>query len=117
MTDTIQNRLKDARREKGLTQREVADRAGISQPTYSALEGKDGTGSKHLPKIAEVLGVRVRWLYSGEGPRYKGDLELTEAEEDIIAMWRSFPDDSKRLILAQFRGLLAQDAGDAPPDR
>lgn len=117
MTDTIQNRLKDARREKGFTQREVAERAGISQPTYSALEGKDGTGSKHLPKIAEVLGVRVRWLYSGEGPRYKGELELTETEEDMIAMWRSFPESSRRLILAQFRGLLAQDSGGAPPDQ
>jgi transcriptional regulator with XRE-family HTH domain len=49
-----------------LNQREVAERCGIEPP---ALHGALTTAlrpSKHLPAIAEVLGVDPDWLHSGD---------------------------------------------------
>lgn len=115
MHETLQQRLKRAREDAGLTQAEVARKVGISQPTYWALENKPDTGSKHLRKVADAIGVRVRWLDTGEGPRYKGELELSQAEEDIILIFRKFPAPSQKMMVAQLKAALSASLDDEPP--
>lgn len=64
--NSLQERLKYARNKLNLTQLEVANRAGIKQPSYSSLETNENNGSsKYLPEIAKVLGVDLYWLVSG----------------------------------------------------
>ena len=55
--------LKAWRKHLGLSQREVAQRAGMSQAAYSQIEsGKHKTQERTLRKIADALGLTVEQL-------------------------------------------------------
>ncbi len=69
MNIELKDRLKQARKEAKKTQQEVADIAGMTQPSYSELERGESQGSKHLALIANYLGVSALWLTSGEGEK------------------------------------------------
>ena len=56
-------RLKDLRRQAGLTQVEVAGKLGISQPAYALWErGVKKPTQENLVKIAQILNVSVDYL-------------------------------------------------------
>ncbi|BBM00468.1 helix-turn-helix domain-containing protein [Microbulbifer sp. GL-2] len=75
MTDSIQSRLKLARKAAKLSQTEVAEAAGITQPAYSQLEsGRTRKGTSLIP-IARALGVDAHWLTSGRGKMHGESIE------------------------------------------
>lgn len=52
--------LREARIAQGLTQREVAERSGISRENYARIErGASSTTLVTLERIAEALGMRL----------------------------------------------------------
>lgn len=57
-------RLKLAREYAGLNQEELAERAGIKQPSLSYLENprNSPTGSEHTARFARICRVSVDWL-------------------------------------------------------
>lgn len=56
-------RLKDLRKQAGLTQVDVAERLGISQPAYASWErGLKKPTQDNLVKIAQILSVSVDYL-------------------------------------------------------
>ena len=56
-------RLKDLRKQAGLTQVDVAERLGISQPAYASWErGVKKPTQENLVKIAQILNVSVDYL-------------------------------------------------------
>jgi putative transcriptional regulator len=56
-------RLKDLRKQVGLTQVDVAEKLGISQPAYASWErGVKKPTQENLVKIAQVLNVSVDYL-------------------------------------------------------
>jgi len=57
-------------RESGLSQGEVARRAGISQGSIYKLVSGNAKSSKKIVEIAQALGVRAEWLMSGNGKQY-----------------------------------------------
>lgn len=60
------SRLHALREAAGLSQQEVADQLGISQPSYALWERKTSAiRAEHVVKLAEVLGVKVEDLYNG----------------------------------------------------
>lgn len=63
---TLASRLKQARRMAGLTQKDLAQRVGVSQPVISQLENGQNLQSLHLPAIAKACGVYFEWLASSE---------------------------------------------------
>lgn len=69
---TLADRLKEARLKADKTQGDVADAAGIKQPTYQALEAGKTKKSAYLPEIAKFLGVDVDWLKNGNGEAIPG---------------------------------------------
>ena len=57
------NRIKELRKEKGLTQKKLAELAGISQPYLNDLENGNRMGKPEtLQRIADPLGVTVKIL-------------------------------------------------------
>lgn len=62
-------RLKEVRKSCGLTQKEVAERVGVNQNTYSYWENeKTHIDSSSLKKVADIFGVSVDYLLGGEQP-------------------------------------------------
>lgn len=61
------NRIKEIRKEKGLTQKALAVMAGISQPYLNDLENGNRHGRKAtLERIAAPLGVAVEALTASD---------------------------------------------------
>jgi hypothetical protein len=59
----LAKRIKQIRKEKGLTQNQVAEALGVSQPSYSDYETKAGNCAFYtLQKIAKALDVSVPFL-------------------------------------------------------
>ncbi len=57
-------KLKQLRSEKGITQEELAAKTDLTVESISNMErGKFGPKFDNLEKIADVLGVEVKWLF------------------------------------------------------
>lgn len=67
---TMGERIAALRSRRGLTQKELANRAGLSTPFISDIENdKRNVSSGALLKIADVLGASLDYLMKGEGKR------------------------------------------------
>jgi transcriptional regulator with XRE-family HTH domain len=66
---TIGERVAQARDEAGLSPSQLARRVGISRAAISQIENGStkSPNAKNLQKIAEVTGVRSKWLLHGKG--------------------------------------------------
>ncbi len=61
-------RLRELRKDKVLSMRELEEIAGVSYNTIWRLEaGRQGAHPKTIRKLAEALGVEPRELVKGEG--------------------------------------------------
>lgn len=78
---SLADRIKAARKHADLTQRELAQRVGVSQPVISQLEKGENLQSVHLLKIATVCGVKAEWLDTGKGSMTETDLAVRENTE------------------------------------
>lgn len=71
-------RLKTLRKEAGLTQVDVAEKLGISQPAYASWErGLKKPTQDNLVKIAQILNVSVDYLV-GNSQETLGELDNIE---------------------------------------
>ncbi|MEI7063765.1 helix-turn-helix domain-containing protein [Dickeya chrysanthemi] len=72
------------RKAKGLTQKEVSERLGVTQQTYARLEANPGSASiERLFKVLTVLGVEVV-LSSGPGVLFSMSSSAMEEPEKPI---------------------------------
>lgn len=65
--ETIGDRIRKRRKELGLTQGEVAKRAGLGTGTISDMENGRQRETTKPVEVARALGVRVEWLTTGSG--------------------------------------------------
>lgn len=63
----LKDRMKQARKHAGLTQKDLAAVVGVSQPVISQLESGENLQSVHLLKIAHACRVNPAWLAEGVG--------------------------------------------------
>lgn len=75
---TTGERVKARRLELDLSQTELANKAGLTQPTISGLEKNRSHSSGSLASIARVLGVSALWLETG-----MGDMVPSHPEEPL----------------------------------
>lgn len=54
--------IRDARKARGWSQKDLADRVGVSQVAIMKIERGETTKSKHVPKIAQVLELDLSQL-------------------------------------------------------
>lgn len=66
----INTRIKQIRKEHGLTQTEFGNRIGISNPSVSTIEsGKNSPSGQTIKAICREFGINEEWLRTGEGER------------------------------------------------
>ena len=82
-------RIAFARREVGLTQRELADRIGVMLGVLEAYETGLADPSPHLDRIAEATGKEALWFLRGDDPEevvarlQRNAAELARREADL----------------------------------
>lgn len=83
MSPQPNTRLTGARRNAGLTQKELGDRAGLSQRLVSSIEtGIQGGSVNTLTKLAKVLGVSLTYLTAEMPPAPEEGLSRHGVAED-----------------------------------
>ncbi len=92
---TIAERLKYAMSQADdISQTELAESAGVSQPTiWKLLNGKTRK-SKELPSIAAALGVNMEWLATGKGEIIGGE-QIASPRIDLSRMIPVWSDDGE----------------------
>ncbi|MBN1253796.1 MAG: helix-turn-helix transcriptional regulator [Deltaproteobacteria bacterium] len=82
--------LREARSEAGLTQNELAKKAGVTDATISALEnGKSAARNNTRRRIEKALGVHVNWLQTRGLPTY---------QHGEMASWESVEQDFRKTL-------------------
>lgn len=80
--DSLKERLKKARFEKGISQKELASRIGRAQSAIAALESGRNKESTNIATIAKALDVDPVWLETGVG-QMKNNNKPIEVEAKI----------------------------------
>ncbi len=62
----INKRVIQYRKQKHLTQSEVAERIGMKSSTYSQMERVGDISAERVVRLAEIFGVRPEWILLGE---------------------------------------------------
>ena len=91
--------IKTMRKEKALTQRELAEQLGISEKTVSKWETGSGLPevSLMLP-LCELLGINVNELLSGE--KLEGSAYIEKAEENIVSLVSDRTSSKTKMIIS-----------------
>lgn len=80
-------RIKELRKQKKLTQEEIATRLGVGRTTYLGYEnGKIGIPAKRLEELADLFGVSIDYI-SGK-IEHKTVYEKWDSEHDSDALSR-----------------------------
>lgn len=96
-TGRMKLRLKTLRKEKGLTQRQVAEAAGMSVSYYTEIElGKKQINARRLELIAKALGVQPHQLIEGSPTAPTGQ---------IVTILETLSVDQQRIVLELVRSL------------
>lgn len=80
MMQTLAERLKFSREKANLSQQEIADRAGMSQPTYYKIESGKTRRTTYLNELASILNVNPTWLATG-----KGEMTISHANVEKVS--------------------------------
>ena len=66
-------RVKERRKEIGMSQVDLAKKSGLSQATISAIERDKNRGSREIVAISKTLRCRPEWLDTGTGDKERPD--------------------------------------------
>lgn len=90
--------IAELRREKEMTQRQLADRLNISDKTVSKWEtGKGMPELSLMIPLCDLLGINVNELLSGE--RLSADLYKKKAEENIMDLVKEREESKRKIAL------------------
>ena len=79
----IGSRIAAARREAGMTQRELADRLGVTTRSVQNYESGSIIPYKHLRRIEVLAHRRVGWILSGDGRDESASETLRQLEKTL----------------------------------
>jgi transcriptional regulator with XRE-family HTH domain len=101
----VGERVRQARKEKGMTQGDLASKVGIRQPTLSELEKGESNSTAHIAKLAAALGVSALWLETGRGQKFPAAAANSEQDELakvalLVRQYYEATDSGRELILS-----------------
>lgn len=99
---TIALRIKQRRQQLGLTQADLALRAGISQTQISKYElGQNEPTAYAILALAKALNTSSDWMLglTDEVNELRGDEELSDLERQVVYLMRSKSPEQQRKVL------------------
>lgn len=97
----------EKRKQKGLTQKELADMLHLSNRTISKWEcGKGIPDSAIMMELCSILGISVNELLSGE--ELAGEVYKAKAEENVLALIKEPAVQNRKTVLALLGNVLAE---------
>lgn len=102
-------KLKDIRKECGMTQREVAEKAGVSLGAYRTWEQEtSGLSLENAYSIANVLGCTPNDLcdWYATHPR-EGDAPASQGERRLVSAYDALSEEGREVAENVVTGLLA----------
>ena len=115
MSESMSQRIKELRQEKGLTLEQVADIVGVGKSTVRKWETGMIANMKRdkIASLAQALGTTPAYLMGWkeeEGKKISPDeLVLTEGEKVMLELFRAIPEDQQPVVLAMIRAALCTD--------
>ena len=101
----IGSRIRATRRERGLTQDELADQVGVSRSAVAQWEtGRTGQVTGNLSRIAGALGVNVEYLMVGDDKRASGEARGGD-ELALLRLYRECEPEDRQMLLRTARRL------------
>lgn len=80
-SNSVKQNIRKVRKDMGLTQKEMADKLGISRTAYRNLEkGETKVYSNHISKMAELAGKAEEEVVLGYTPRQADAEQLREIQ-------------------------------------
>lgn len=107
----MNERIKQIRRELGLTQTEFAERIGLKQNSIALIEsGKRNISDQAVLSICREYGVNEKWLRTGDGDKMAPDAndelealakkyDLSEADQVLIEKYVNLKPGSRDAIV------------------
>lgn len=97
MNSTIGSKLKQLRKQKGLSQEQVSDYLNVSQSAYARIEnGESHSWSTHIDKICEVFEIKPEELFKDEnvivnsnqqGGQFNNAIIINQLSEKLIEQY------------------------------
>ncbi len=109
----VGERIRNARRARGMTQADLAEAVGVSRSAVAQWEtDRAGQVRGNLSRIAGVLGVSVQFLLDGNAGRVDGEVPRNATELALLRLYRACTEADRALLLRTARRLARIDAED-----
>ena len=101
----IGSRIRVTRRERGLTQDDLATKVGVSRSAVAQLEtGRTGQITGNLSRIAGALEINVEYLMYGDDKRAPGEVRQGD-ELALLRLYRECDPEDRQMLLRTARRL------------
>lgn len=114
MSEGMAQRIKELRKEKGLTLEQVADTVGVGKSTVRKWETGMIANMKRdkIASLAQALGTTPAYLmgWNEDEPEKESspdELQLTEGERTLLELFRLIPEDRQQMVLQMIRAALS----------
>ena len=107
MESGMSQRIKELRKQKGLTLEQVADVVGVGKSTVRKWETGMIANMRRdkIAALATALGTTPAYLM-GWKEKSPSKQELTEGEEALLELFRKVPESQQELVLQMIRAAL-----------
>ncbi|WP_071608772.1 XRE family transcriptional regulator [Entomohabitans teleogrylli] len=98
---TLADRLNHAMQSAGISQSQLAELVGLSQPAIQKMTSGKASSSRKIVQIASALGVRPEWLSNGTGlPDTISSFEPSNIRESRLkaSVWEDMDKDEQEFV-------------------
>ena len=109
LAEGMAQRIKELRKEKGLTLEQVADIVGVGKSTVRKWETGMIANMKRdkIASLAKALGTTPEYLMGWEEKKSSPDEQmLNEGERFLIELFRRVPEENQQMVLKMIRAAL-----------